>query len=272
MQRETLIATISTNLGAAGNIASHLPTHANANPPVPLHESFANTLHSPESNTGYAHTCGERGSPRHSSQDSPPLLTDPDALRTSQLLNVCTAPKKKLLLCRTSTRLWDLYMQAHHCTTWKQVSLVMIDAFSTHGASILHDPTRHPLSSVWNRFTGAFEAMLQGVLGVTASLWGAPLTTMSAAFHTPVPEFRAFSTIHSSLGNALRQHESVFLRSDHHPSPSLQELKIRDDRLRSPLPLRCAVLLRRDVSGHGAHGWRTGRRKGGHISFSLHRR
>ena len=74
----------------------------------------------------------------------------------------------------------------------------MIDAFSTDAALILHDPTRPPLSSIWDRFTGGFEAMLQGVLGVTASLWGAPLTTMSAAFHTPFPEFRVFSTIHSA--------------------------------------------------------------------------
>ena len=250
VQQETLIATISTNLGAAGNIVSHLPTHANAQPPVPINESLASTLHGPESSTGYAHTCAERSlsDPRHSSQDCPPLLTDPDAMRTSHLLNACTALKKKLLLCRTSTRLWDLYMQAHHCTTWNQVSLEMIDAFARDAAYILHDPMRHPLSSVWDRFTGGFEAMLQGVLGVTASLWGAPLTTMSAAFHTPVPQFRAFSTIHSSLDDTLQQHESVFLRSNHHPSPSLHELKILDDRLRSPLPLRCVVLPRRDVS------------------------
>ena len=139
-------------------------------------------------------------------------------------------------------------MQAHHCTTWNQVSLEMIDAFSTDATSMLHDPTRHPLSSVWDRFTGGFEAMLQGVLGVTASLWGAPQTTISAAFHTPFPEFGTFSTIHSSLTDILRQHEFVSPRSDHHPSPSFQELKTLHEKLRSLLPLRCVVLVRRDVS------------------------
>ena len=248
IQRETIIATISTNLGAAGKIVLHLPPQANAQPPVPINESLASTLHRPESRTGYAHTCAERSDPRHSSQDCPPLLTDPDAMRTSHLLNACTAPKKKLLLCRTSTRFWDLYMQAHHCTTWNQVSLKMIDAFARDAAYILHHPMRHPLSSVWSRFTGGLKAMLQGVLGVTASLWGGPLTTMSAAFHTPTPQFSAFSTIHSFLDDTLQQDESVFLRSDHHPSPSPHESKIPDDRLRSPLPLRRVVLLRRDVS------------------------
>ena len=40
----------------------------------------------------------------------------------------------------------------------------------------------------------------------------------------------------------------------HHPSPSFQELKIPDDRLRSPLPLRCVVLLRRDI-GETWNAW-----------------
>ena len=164
-------------------------------------------------------------------------------------------------------------MQAHDCTTWNQVSLTMIEAFARDAAYILHHPMRHPLSSVWNGFTGGFEAMqLQGVLGVTASPWGAPLTTMSAAFHTPLPQFRAFSTIHSSLDDTLQQHESVFLRSHHHPSPSFHELKILDDRLRSPVPFRCVVLLRRDVSETWNAWVENWAEKGRHICCSLHRR
>ena len=40
------------------------------------------------------------------------------------------------------------------------------------------------MSSIWDRFTGGFETMLQNALGVIASLWGAPLTTMSAGSNT----------------------------------------------------------------------------------------
>ena len=54
--------------------------------------------------------------------------------------------------------------------------------------------------------------------------------------------------MHSPLPEVLQQHETVFLRSNHHPSPTIHELKILDDRLRNPLPFRCVVLLRRDVS------------------------
>ena len=50
----------------------------------------------------------------------------------------------------------------------------MIDAFPTGAAWILSEPRRHPLSSMWDRFTGGFEAMLQSVLGATACLWGDP--------------------------------------------------------------------------------------------------
>ena len=87
VQRETSITAISTNLGAAGHIESHLPTHVDSNPPVPADKLLANTLHSAGSTTGYVHTCADRSSPWHSSQDCPPLLTDPDALQTTQLLN-----------------------------------------------------------------------------------------------------------------------------------------------------------------------------------------
>ena len=45
-----------------------------------------------------------------------------------------------------------------------------------------------------------------------------------------------------------QQHKSIFVTSDHHPSLSFQELKILDDILRSPLPHRCVVLLRLEVS------------------------
>ena len=117
VQSETLITAISTNLGAAGHIESRLPNHVESNPPVPADELLANTLESPESGSRCYHTRAGESSARQRSQECPPLLTDPDSLWTTQLLNTRTALRKRLLLCRTSTRLWDLYVQTHRCTT-----------------------------------------------------------------------------------------------------------------------------------------------------------
>ena len=123
----------------------------------------------------------------------------------------------------------------------------MIDSFTADAMKVLHDPVMQHQSIVRERCTRGVKMIWQGSLGVTASLWGGPVTTTSAAFYPPHAEYRPFTTVRSSPTYVLLHHDVVFVTSDHHPSPSVDELKILDDRLRHPLPFRIVPLLRRDT-------------------------